>query len=172
MWEGKARLGRGGRGGAGAIYDNTGSSTAWGSEMSLNYLGRPWLVQSNVTWVRSENTDEDIEYIAFPKVMLNIGIGYQLRNNQTRIYLFQHVQLDQHEADYLSTAAGWVEPEPAPDFWRIDLNVQHQFNSQLVLFGTVRNMTDRDNVKPSLYNASEGIREEELSVSAGFNWSL
>lgn len=155
-----------------AMYDNSGASKAWGSELSLNYFGHPWLLQNNITWVHSENTTDDFEYVAFPHVLMNIGVGYELPNRHTQIYLFQHVQLDQYSADYLSTPAGWVEPEPAPHFWRMDLNIRHALDAQLTLFANVRNLLDRDNVKPSLYNASEGVREEAFSISVGFDWTL
>lgn len=156
----------------GAIYRNSGESRAHGSEMSLNYLGHPWRLHSNITWVQSENTSDDIDYVAFPRWLLNLGIGYALPDERTTVYLFQHAQLDQYSADYLSVGGDWIKPEPAADFWRVDLNLSHRLDASTQLFCNVRNLLDRDNVKPSLYNGQGGIADEAFSVSVGIRWQL
>ncbi|MEZ5506823.1 MAG: TonB-dependent receptor [Gammaproteobacteria bacterium] len=155
-----------------AIYRNSGESRAHGSEMSLNYLGHPWRLHSNITWVQSENTSDDIDYVAFPRWLLNLGIGYALPDERTTVYLFQHAQLDQYSADYLSVGGDWIKPEPAADFWRVDLNLSHRLDASTQLFCNVRNLLDRDNVKPSLYNGQGGIADEAFSVSVGIRWQL
>lgn len=59
---------------------------------------------------------------------------------------------------------------PAPDYWRADLHLE-QVRPRWRVWGDIRNLLDRRNIIPSLYNAEGGNPDEGISLRLGGEWS-
>ena len=58
-------------------YQNTGINEAWGAELSETRQWRNWRFSGNLSHTRSRNVNADLDYSAFPRYLLNLGIGHE-----------------------------------------------------------------------------------------------
>ncbi|GAA3916462.1 TonB-dependent receptor [Litoribacillus peritrichatus] len=150
-----------------AIYRNTGKNESKGLEVSANYITDTWVVQSSASYVESENKNKNIDYVAFPKVIANLGVGYHWHDYGFTAFLNQRLQFQQYESDYLSVGGELQRPERVKDYWRTDLHLAHQYSAHLKLFMNFQNVFGRHNVKPSVYNSENGIADDEFALALG-----
>jgi len=148
-------------------FRNVDKNRSRGVEASWQFQSQRWLADLSASWVKSENLTQDQEYLAFPRVILNAGLGYRTQDG-THITLTNRVHVD---------ASSGIDNEPEnaatlDTFWRVDLSVLKDVTRKMQLNLGIRNLFDRDNFYPSLFNAENGVPAEGLSFSAGLNYQL
>ena len=153
-------------------YQNTGKNESYGIEVSSRTQLDDWLVQGSASYVRSENTDSDNEYLAFPNWIFNLQGSYRVPDQDMELTLKQRIMLDYSESDYL----GSTRPEDSDDYFRTDFSVTKKIphaNSNLTqeFFLVVRNVFDQDNTIPSLYNAEGGLADYGRGINLGMRLS-
>lgn len=142
-------------------YQNTGSNRAHGVELAHRQELGPWRLEANAAYVRSKNEQSQLAYGAFPRYTLNLGVGRRL-TWQWELWVNERALLDLTQTDALGNQAAL----PASDFYRTDLHLSRQFSAGR-LWGDVRNLTDRHNTVPALYNAEGGLPDERRSWRLG-----
>lgn len=142
-------------------YQNTGSNRARGLELTQHQEFGAWQVEANAAYVRSRNEQSHLAYTAFPRYTVNLGLGRRLARNWA-LWLNQRALLELTRTDALGSQAA----EPAPDFYRTDLHLERRLAASRFWLD-VRNLTNRRNVLPGLYNAEGGLPDERRSWRLG-----
>ena len=150
---------------------NTGENSAYGAEVSFSYLKNRWKVPFSASYVRSENEVDNRNYVAFPKWIINAGLGYQFSASQLDVAINNRFHFGAKEgqiADTLST------PEDLKEYWRTDLHISKQWNKKAALFADVRNVFNRNNFIPSVQvnPSTGGLPDESISVKFGLQYQL
>jgi iron complex outermembrane receptor protein len=148
-------------------YKNTGKNKSAGMELALNIDFSPFLFDLSGSVVESKDLIHDRKYLAFPKYILNVGIGYFLKSYNTRVYITNRMFSRAH--------AGPVtvfEPEPPrlPLYFRTDLTIQWRATGKLSIRLTCRNLFNKDNVLPSVWSVENGIPGESFNLSMGLSY--
>lgn len=146
-------------------YQNTGINEAWGVELGHARRWGFWQFSGNLSHTRSQNLNADKEYSAFPGVIVNLGGGREWAGGQ-QAWLNLRGLLDQTATDSLAA----LPVSAAPDYWRLDLHLEHR-QPRWRAWLDIRNLLDRDNIVPALYNAEGGHPDEGLSARVGGEWS-
>lgn len=147
-------------------FVNRGENNAQGIEVSYLLKSGAWLFDTSASYVESENELNNTDYVAFPKVIFNLGIGYQLASDLD-IFINNRVHLQVKEGPVLDSIPN---PEPLPDYWRTDVNITKKLSGDWSLFLNIRNLFDRDNMLPSIQNSENGIPDESFNISAGADY--
>jgi len=152
-------------------YVNAGNSKAYGAEASFTLQGDPWTVETSASYVRSENTSLNYDYVAFPKWILNLGVGYRLPEYNTELFVNNRAHLN---ADEGQVAASLPSPAALKDYWRSDIHVTTHVNKQASLTLDIRNLFDRANALPSTQTnpSPGGIPDEPRSIKLGVTYAL
>ena len=148
-------------------YRNLQRNDSYGLEVSYQRKLDQWLVDASGSIIRSRNKDTGTEYSAFPRYILNLGVGYDFPGGWS-LYVSNRAQLD---AD-AGPARATVIPPSLKDYWRTDVNASKTFDKHWKAYANVRNLFDRRNLLPSLVNMEGGIPDERLSVDAGFSYTF
>lgn len=146
-------------------YQNTGGNEAWGVELSHSFRRAGWLYSGNLSHTRSRNTNSGDDYSAFPQNILNLGAGREW-DGGLNLWLNLRGQLDRTTTDHLAQ----LPVVSAPDYWRADLHLEHRQGRQR-LWLDVRNLLDRRNIVPSLFNAEGGNPDEGVNARLGGEWN-
>lgn len=147
-----------------AQYQNSAKNRSHGIECSLRGSWQRWMLEGNASFVNSANSSSGQGYTAFPRYTINMGAGYQI-SAQWSLWLNQRTLINRTEAGFLAN----MSPPHAPDYWRTDLHLgwqQGHYRSAL----DVRNLTNRQNINPSLYNAEFGLPDEPITIRATAEW--
>jgi iron complex outermembrane receptor protein len=152
-------------------FINSGDNKAHGAEASFTLQGDPWTVATSGSYVRSENTTLNQDYMAFPTWILNAGIGYRLEQYDTDFFVNVRAHLDAAEGQITSD---YPNPADLKDYWRTDVHAAKHFSKNATLTLDIRNLFDRKNYLPSIQaNPSPGgIPDEELSLKIGISYRL
>ncbi|HEX5362516.1 MAG TPA: TonB-dependent receptor [Fluviicoccus sp.] len=142
-------------------YQNTGVNDAWGAEFGHSRLWRDWRLSGNLSHTRSRNSTTGVEYAAFPRYIANFSAGREWGDGW-QFQLTQRVLLERTETDSLAS----LPVREAPGYWRTDLHLERRREAWRAWLD-IRNLFDRDNITPSLYNAEGGIPDEGISVRVG-----
>lgn len=145
-------------------YQNSAENEAQGLELSYRRRVGRWQLEANGAYVRSRNRAGGYAYSAFPRTVLNLGLGRLLRAGW-ELWLNQRVLLDYTEGDVL----GGRWPTKAPDFYRTDLHLEYA-RAGARWWVEARNLFDRRNVMPATYNAEGGLPAEPRSMRLGVEW--
>lgn len=147
-------------------YVNSGNNRAQGVEAAWTYHAAPWTAELSGSYVRSENQDTGQDYNAFPKWILNAGVGYHWAAYRLDMFVNSRVHLG---ADDMQYASGGFTPQPLKDYWRTDLHLARPLNKQARLTLDVRNLLGRRNYVPSIQTnpSPGGLAAEERSVKLG-----
>lgn len=145
-----------------ASYENTGTSKAQGVEAALAWLPRPWRIEANASYTESRNEMTDQDFTLFPRVIINLGVGYAWDAYDTEVMLINR-SFSKVDESYFST-------ENLPIYSRTDLTVSHDFNQELQGFLNMINVFDRDNYLPSVLGVDNGIPDQAFTISVGFRY--
>jgi outer membrane cobalamin receptor len=142
-------------------YLNTGENHASGVELTHSYHWQDWQFQGSGSYVLSKNRQNQTYYTTFPRYSINLGLGKKFASDWS-VWLNQRMLLMQTTTDKLA-----AEPiVDAPDYYRTDMHVERQ--RQLWRYWLdVRNIFNRNNIIPALYNADGGIPDEKISALVG-----
>ncbi len=152
-------------------YINSGDSKAHGAEAYFTLQGDPWTVETSGSYVRSENTTLNQDYVAFPTWILNAGVGYRLAHYDTEFFVNMRAHLDAAEGQITSN---YTNPADLKDYWRTDVRTAKYFSKNAMLTLDIRNLFDRKNYLPSIQaNPSPGgIPDEKRSLKVGISYRL
>ena len=140
-------------GGVGATVTNAGKTLNQGLEAALGVeIGRGWRFDTNATWVPTAKynstkivggIDREGNRLPYaPELTANMSIGYTAGGLKTSLSAY-HVasQFTDAENTVAQTADGRRGELPA--YTTLDFSARYAFDKQLSLFGTVRNLTDK-----------------------------
>lgn len=152
-------------------YINAGDSTAYGVEASFTLQKAPWSVETSASFVHSENTSLNSNYVAFPRWILNLGVGYRLPEYNTELLMSNRAHLDAKEGQITSA---FLQPDSLKDYWRSDIHVATRLDKRASVTWDIRNLFDRENYLPSVQaNPSPGgIPDEPRSIKFGVTYAL
>jgi len=134
-------------------YVNSGENSAHGVEFLHRRNLGSWRLEGNASWVFSRNEKSGLEYTGFPAWLFNLSLGRAFAGGWL-LAINERVMLDVAEGD---TLGAWVPPK-APHYYRTDLHLGWQQDNVRLAFD-VRNLLDRDNIAPSMFNARGGTPE-------------
>lgn len=155
-------------GGGLAQYRNIGRHDAKGLSASWQTQLGAWQLQTSASHVRSRNAQTGLDYSAFPRWMLNLGLGRTLGDDSLWLGLEQRWR--SHTTDL--PAFDGKAPEALPRYARTDLNLRKRWSNAFSSTLQVRNLFDRANRLPSLPGSWGGIPDERLGVSLQFSYAL
>ncbi|HVK98174.1 MAG TPA: TonB-dependent receptor [Dongiaceae bacterium] len=127
---------------------------------------RAWRFDINGSWVESRNDSLDEDYGAFPRYLLNLGLGYSAASLRTDFYLQQRAMFDMD-----AEVAGRTNPsdDTLPTYWRTDFTATWHGADPLDVMLVIRNLFDRNNDLPSI-TSDGGVEDEAFSISAGVRY--
>ena len=152
------------------LRKNIGESRAHGVEAALSWIETHFRLDGSGSWVESEDRTNHVNYVAFPKYILNVGAGYSFPSRNLDLYLYNRVHLGVDEGP----VSGFVpDPDPLKDYWRTDLTVtwrnrEKNFDVYLALL----NLLGRHNFFPSPVGAEGGTPDTGLTVTLGLRCSF
>lgn len=152
-------------------YVNIADSESHGVELVLNYELGKWFFNTDLTYTHSKDTYRDIDYSAFPKYIWNTRINYNV-DAANKLHITQRVRYDMtsgHNNYSEPNQQGENINTDLPAYWLVDLGFTHTFSPTLTGELVFKNVFDRDNWIPSVYNTPYGISEDQFSVLASLN---
>ncbi len=151
-------------------YQNVGESRAIGAEASFVYATEAFRVDASASYVRSENTTDDLEYVAFPDFIGNLGVGYTLASARLDFYLFQRVQVGASEGVPIANDPAFASSPDLPPYYRLDFHVAWEaVDDHLTVFANLRNAVALENRVTSLGSALGGAQTMGINASLGVN---
>jgi outer membrane receptor protein involved in Fe transport len=144
-------------------------SESYGVEASFRFAFEGWRGDFSGSYVRSRNRSESRNYVAFPKYILNLGLGYDWQKLDLHFYLITRIHLAANEYPIIDSLPN---PGHLKNYYRTDLNISKGIGEQFEVWLTARNLFDRKNSSPGIWNAEGGIPDEPINVSLGMRWSF
>jgi outer membrane receptor protein involved in Fe transport len=154
-------------GAGGPTYDNFAKSESWGAEASFRYVFKGWRADLSGSYVMSKNQTESRDYVAFPKYIFNLGLGYDWQKLDLHFYLITRIHLAAKEYPIIDSLP---DPGDLENYYRTDLNINKGIGEGFEIWLTARNLFDRKNHLPGIWNAEGGIPDEPFNVSLGVRW--
>lgn len=152
-------------------YENIGENRAYGGEFNINWQSGVWSLPFSASYIRSKNQQDSSDYTAFPRWIINAGVGYRLTSKKIDFKLNNRVHLDVSEGQ---RAASLPNPQDLKDYWRLDFHAVRYENSKLSYHFDIRNLLNRKNFLPSVQfsPSTGGLPDEARSVKLGFQYQL
>ncbi len=145
-------------------FTNISESEADGLEIGFTKKLQKWLIEASGSYVKSRDLTNKLAYKAFPKYILNLGVGYVFSNGWS-VNVNNRVHLDAYDIPALTAVK-------LKDYWRMDLNVTKSLKEKMQLFVNIRNVLDRDNNLPSLIDQAGGIPEVGIAIDMGIKYQI
>lgn len=142
------------QGGFSSKYVNSGESQSTGSEVTLRNQFDRWIVESSASYVYSKNNDTEQWNGVFPKLILNVGVGYSWP--EQHVELFVANRFHDHATLGDQTLPPFTDTK-APIYFRTDVTIKKTFKDNWEVGLALRNIFDRDNALPSLANSYNGV---------------
>ena len=153
--------------GAGKKYENADESGSQSIELGAQYRLNKWQISASSSWIKSENTLGDFDYLAFPEWQAKAEINYHM-NSQRQIAL-RFDWRDERGAGPITSQA--TNPEPLASYLRVDANIRQQLNTwQATLSAT--NMFKRGNRLASLVNSTSGDPDSSRMLELSLPWKI
>jgi len=150
-------------------YINQAKNSAKGLEASIEWEGSAWSMDANTSYVKSKNDINNEEYAAFPRYIVNVGLGYELNDQKTHVYFKNRLHYDVAEYPVSNSRPNSSD---LAHYWRSDLNIDHAYNTRANVYLNIRNLFDRDNRLPSVWQSVGGEPGEGFSVMLGLRYDL
>ncbi|MCP5047802.1 MAG: TonB-dependent receptor, partial [bacterium] len=140
-----------------------------GIECSVDADFNPFFLNANGSYVASKDVANDRKYTAFPKYILNFGLGYNLNRYGITIYLSNRAFLNVHTGPITV-----FDPTPPklPTYFRSDMTIRWEVSKKMTLRLTIRNLLNRKNVLPSAWSVENGINDEPFNMSMGIAYKF
>jgi iron complex outermembrane receptor protein len=149
-------------GGFTSQYLNSGESRSTGSEVTLRAQINQWLIQSNASYIFSQDQNTNKWISVFPKLMLNVGVGYSWPTQQLELFVNNRFHHKVNSGDQA------LPPNPESDasrYFRTDMTLQKTYNEHWKFGLALRNIFNRDNVLPSIANSFNGIPDLDFDAA-------
>ncbi len=158
--------------GADNQYVNTGKNESYGAEVSTLHTFSDWQLQGSGSYVRSKNERTELEYGAFPSWLFSVQADYAIPGTRLELSIHERMMLRYRQSDTLGASL----PTKAKNYYRTDISARYSLSNdsskEKILFATIQNLFDRDNVLPSLYNSEGGLSDLSRRINVGIRWSL
>ncbi len=134
-------------------YQNNGRNQAHGIEFIHRQSFGAWRAEGSASWSASENRKTGIDYVGYPSYLVSFAVNRALPAGW-ELGVAGRAMMEMALGD----AVGTYVPPDAPNYYRVDLHGGWQ---QGKLRGAldVRNVLDRDNVVPAMFNARSGMSD-------------
>lgn len=144
-------------------YVNSAENTAKGVEVEGKYRVSEKLgFNASGSYVASRSVTRDVNYVAFPKYIVNLGANYLLKPWDVRLTLNNRFHLAACKGPVRAGQPG----SSLRDYYRTDLIAMKNIGRRAVASLEVRNMFGRNNYVPSVWGAEGGVPDEAVSVAA------
>ena len=152
-------------------YANNGTSRSHGVEFSQTWQSGVWSCSWNASYNQSKNDSVNVDYTAFPPVMLNAMLNYHIESHAMDVSVNEHSNLD---TSYTNQKALTPDPMILPDFWRTDVHLSQQLSSHFSWSIDVRNLFNHSNFLPSIqpYPSYYGLPDYSRSFWLNARYSL
>ncbi|HED15664.1 MAG TPA: hypothetical protein ENI64_02415 [Gammaproteobacteria bacterium] len=147
-------------------FGNVGDNQSEGLEASYEIYSGNWRHTINASYVKSENTSTNQDYVAFPKYIVNIGTGYRF-DQKLSLYVNNRLQFKSQNGPGQNNRS----TTSLPTYWRTDVNLTRKYSKKINLFANIRNIFNRDNYISSLGDLEGGLQDEEISLEVGLRYS-
>ena len=150
------------QGGFASRYVNSGESQSSGSEISLRSQLDQWIIETNASYIFSENNETNQWISVFPRLMVNLGVGYRWQEPQLEIFVSNRFHNHVYTGDQ---ALPPFDLKDTPNYFRTDITLEKSFRDNWQIGLALRNIFNRDNILPSIANSYEGIQDIEFDVA-------
>ena len=153
-----------------SFYTNFSKNKAEGIETKFYYYGTRWTSGFNLTYASSKSVTLDQHYTAYPKLALNADIAFTTTNN-----INLNLNLNAYDGLYLGDKTAATNPalvEKAKVYFRADLHIEKTFSPIVNAWINFKNVFDRKNTLPSVWNAEGGIQDIGFTASIGIEAKL
>lgn len=134
-------------------YQNIKNNHAQGIEISATKLINSWTLKTNISHVRSENKDDNIDYQAFPKTMLSLNSEKKITERSTLGIWYRHMR------DYALGDDTVLFSDRDQQYHRFDLYASHRFSHHTKVGMSVYNLFDQSLPLPSYYGSEDGWQD-------------
>lgn len=148
-------------------FFNVDDNRSHGLELHYELLSQAWNSTFSLSYIRSKNRTQDQEFLAFPEILLNVGLGYRI-SQRTKLTLNTHVQYNASSG----INSDFNNSHTLRPYWRVDLAIESAITQNVNWLIGVRNLLDRDNYYPSLFNAENGEPDQPPSIRAELRYRL
>ena len=135
-----------------------------GAEFSVKGVSNSLNYEFNGAYVYSRNLDIRKGAGAFPGVALNAIGSYYWHQHNIEFTLANRLKMQMKEGPASSSEAN---PKSLPTYFRMDLNIKHHLSDDASVWLTMRNLANRKNSLPSLWNVEGGYLDEAFSAAVG-----
>lgn len=152
-------------------FTNVSESDSTGIELSYYKTFSNWTLDTNGSYIISQNQTDEVDLTIFPEYIFNLAIAYHF-SNKWQLTVNNHIELERTRTQPTATKT----PEDLPHYFRTDINFSKDYNKNMKVFVNVRNVFNRDNELPSTQddvdsvNFTTGIQDEEISIDIGMNY--
>lgn len=143
-------------------YMNSGESESSGSEVTVRSQLDRWLLETSASYIYSENNETGQWNSVFPKLIVNVGIGYSWPVQQIELFVTNRYHDHAYTGDQALPPFAKTD---APAYFRTDLTVNKSFKENWEVGLAIRNIFDRDNVLPSLANSYNGVPDIDFDAA-------
>ncbi len=140
-------------------YQNIKNNDAQGLEFTVNKLINKWQLKANASYVKSENKSDDVDYQAFPEIMLSLNVEHQLSQRSRIGAWYRHMQ------DYALGDDTNLFTDNNESYQRFDLYASHVFQANTKLGMNVFNLFDQTLPLPSYYGSENGLEDRGREVN-------
>lgn len=159
-----------------ARYENVARSQSRGAEWIGEAELDAWQLRTTLTYTESTSEDRlasgervDTRYSAFPRWLGKFDLGYRWPSG-LQAYVSNSVHLGASEG--VATAGSPYGREELKDYWRSDLFLERPLGERTEVSLSLRNIFDRENWRPSIWNTEQGLVDEGPSLTLGVNHEL
>ncbi len=150
------------QGGFTSRYVNSGESQSSGSEISLRSQLNQWIIETSASYIFSENNETNQWISVFPKLIVNVGVGYRWPEPQLEIFFANRFHNNVYTGDQ---ALPPFDLQDTPNYFRSDITMEKSFRENWQIGLALRNIFNRDNALPSIANSYEGIQDIKFDVA-------
>lgn len=144
-------------------YVNFSEQESEGVEASFEYSTGKWRFAANAALVDSNNLTSGEQHSAYPGWLSNFEIAYQL-NDKISLQATNQWFGDYSLGDNVTAS----DPTPkANTYQRTDLHLEVELGPKWQAWLNVRNVFDKNNAYPSIFNGENGIPDIGLGFSLG-----
>lgn len=151
-------------------YQNIASSEARGLEWINALQHGPWQLRGTLNYTESfaENATNNsrTRYGAFPRWIAHLDLGYRWESG-LEAYLAN--TFHQGATEGAGGSGPGVGTQPLDDYWRSDLHLAKAIGPGTELSADLRNLLNRENRTPGLWNTENGLEDEARSLTIGIS---
>ncbi|WP_144392032.1 TonB-dependent receptor plug domain-containing protein [Pleionea sediminis] len=154
-----------------AEYNNVGENESNGVEVTYRGSLENWRWDLSASMVNSKaiTATGNIDYVAFPENIFNINFGYTFEKQNLDLYVTNRIHQDAKEGPISDNVPN---PRPLKNFYNTDVTLEWKVSNQWSIQVGIRNIFDKENYLPAVWNNENGIRTLGTYFQAGLSIRL